>query len=67
MNRKRIESKMLGVELPFDWVLIRGKKLRAMQTEIREARHSLTVDSLLIAKLLGQIYPEQAQRHKGTR
>ena len=54
-KKARREMERLGVELPFDWVLIRGRDLRTLQTELREAQYTASLRARMCAGLLQQL------------
>jgi len=53
MEKKR--KRMLGFELPFGWCLVKGSKLRELQSELREEKFKAGVR----LKRLVNIYRER--------
>jgi len=54
-------STLLGIELPFGWCLVRGRELRAMQTDLREARQTAGIRLRMCGRLLKQIYGKESR------
>jgi len=38
IKTKKSKLKTIGIELPFGWCLVKGNKLRELQSELREAK-----------------------------
>jgi len=53
--------KTLGIELPFGWCLVRGRELRAMQTDLREARQTAGIRLRMCGQLLKQIHGKDSR------
>ena len=45
-------STLLGIELPFDWCLVRGRELRKLQSDLRRARFDAAMRLRSYANLL---------------
>lgn len=45
---------VLGIELPFDWCLVRGRELRNLQMELRRAKF----DAAMRLRMCGQLHKE---------
>jgi len=55
------KTECLGIELPWDWCLVKGERLRAMQKELREARFDAALRSRMCANLLKQLYRKESR------
>jgi len=55
------KTECLGIELPWDWYLVRGERLRAMQKELRQVRYTAALRSRMCANLLKQLYRKESR------
>jgi len=45
------KNSILGIELPFDWCLVRGRDLRALQKELHQAQQTAAMRLRICANL----------------
>ena len=55
------KTECLGFELPWDWCLVRGERLRQLQKDLREARFDAALRSRMCANLLKQLYRKESR------
>jgi len=48
-------STLLGIELPFDWCLVKGEMLRRLQTDLHEAQQTAALRLRICANLQRQL------------
>jgi len=53
---KKKKKRILGIELPRGWCLIKGSKLRELQNELREEKFKAGVRGRRIANLYRTLY-----------
>jgi len=51
-NKCSSKDKLLGIELPFDWCLVRGSELRKLQSDLRQAKFDAVMRLHSCANLL---------------
>ena len=45
------KNSILGIELPFDWCLVRGRELRKLQSDLRQAQFDAAMRLRMCANL----------------
>jgi len=55
VNKAMRKTECLGIELPWDWCLARGERLRTLQKDLRQARFDAALRSRMCKDLFEQL------------